>query len=293
MLPTVTRKRSAKPSVSIVGPGSLGTGLAVGLWRAGYEVRYIVTRAGGKGGIAARTLSRRVKGKHVELGTQRLDTDIVWLTVPDDSIEPVAMELAESQSWRRTVVFHSSGALSSEELSALWEKGALVASVHPMMTFVRGVKASWHGVAFAIEGDDEALWLAESIARDLGGRPLLLEKRNKALYHAFGSFASPMVIALMAAMEEVAEEAGIPKESAKHIVAPLLAQTLQNYMRGDAAGAFSGPLARGDVQTVRRHLAQLMRLPEARDVYLALARAAIKMLPVKNRAKLEGELKLR
>ena len=72
---------------------------------------------------------------------------------------------------------------------------------------------------------------------------------------------------------------------------PLLGETLNNYLRADAASAFSGPLVRGDVQTVRKHLAQLQRIPEARDVYVALAKAAIERLPVKNKEALKKELR--
>ena len=74
------------------------------------------------------------------------------------------------------------------------------------------------------------------------------------------------------------------------MAAPLLKQTLNNYLEHGAAAAFSGPLVRGDVATVRRHLAQLQAVPEAREAYLGLARAAVRFLPVKNRAKLQKEL---
>ncbi len=215
------------------------------------------------------------------------DTDIVWLTVPDDVIAEVAGQLAATQKWKGKIVFHSSGALTSEELAPLWEKGAAVASVHPLMTFVAGKKPSWRGVSFAIEGDDAAVRAATQIASDLGGRPFEIERRSKVLYHAFGAFASPLVIALMSAMEQVAEAAGIPPEKAKEMMQPLLAETLNNYLRADAASAFSGPLVRGDVKTVRKHLAALKRTPQARDVYVALASAAIESLPVKNKEALQ------
>ncbi len=289
--PGVAKKRSPKslPSISIIGPGNLGSALAVELARAGYPIRYIVRRAGSKV-TRPKVLARRVKAELVMLGEAPLDTDIVWITVPDDTIAAVAKQLAPSQVWKGRIVLHSSGALTSEELWSLWEKGASVASVHPMMTFVAGKKPSWHGVAFAIEGDEEAAKVAHSIASDLGGNPFEIEKHNKVLYHAFGSFASPLVIALMSAMEQVAEAAGVPSAKAKEMMVPLLRETLNNYLAKDAAGAFSGPLVRGDVKTVRKHLEQLKRVPEAREVYVALARAAIKRLPAKNREALGKEL---
>ena len=291
--PAVAKQRKIKPSISIVGPGNLGTALARALTDAGYRVPCIVGRAGSRAVLPAEKLARSVRARRVEAGSQRLETDVVWLTVPDDAIAPVARQLAATQPWQGIVVLHSSGALGADELSALARKGALVASVHPMMTFARGRKPQWKGVAFALEGDDNALRIAKRIVRDLGGEPFLVSRRDKTLYHAFASFASPLVIALMATMEQVAKKAGLPAGHAKLVVAPLLAQTIKNYMSGATAGALTGPLARGDVQTVSKHLAELKRLPEARNVYLALSEAAVELLAVKNRRGLLSALKQR
>lgn len=277
------------PAISIVGPGNLGSALAVDLTLRGYPVRHIVSRRA-LSHRPAKALARRINAAHLLIGTQPLETDIVWITVPDDAIATVAAQLAPSQPWKGKVVLHSSGALASDELSALKKKGASVASAHPMMTFIRGRRAQWRGVPFDIEGDAAAVEAAYSIASALGASPYILEKRHKALYHAFGSFASPLIIALMSAMEQVAEAAGIPSQKAKEMVWPLLSRTLDNYRKKDATRAFSGPLMRGDVKTVRRHLVQMKRTPEARAVYLTLARAAVELLPVKNRAALKKEL---
>jgi predicted short-subunit dehydrogenase-like oxidoreductase (DUF2520 family) len=285
----VAKKSTSKPTISIVGPGNLGSALAGELYRARYPINAVVSRSTSKI-THPKSLARRVKANLVAIGDRALDSDIVWLTVPDDAIANVAQQLAPSQSWKGKIIFHSSGALTSEELSPLKEKGAHVASIHPMMTFVAGKKPQWRGVAFAVEGDDDAVHAATQIAIDLGGAPFEIEKRNKVLYHAFGSFASPLVIALLATMEQVAEAAGIPPDKAKKMMLPLLGETLNNYLSQDAANAFSGPLVRGDVQTIRKHLTHLKRVPEARDVYLALARVAIKRLPVKNKEALRKEL---
>ncbi len=114
--------------------------------------------------------------------------------------------------------------------------------------------------------------LAKQIVEDLGGTTYAIKKRNKVLYHAFSSFASPLVIALMASLERVAKAAGIRPDNTKTMMVPLLLQTLRNYLQHDAASAFSGPLVRGDVATVRRHLEELKAVPEARAVYIALAK---------------------
>ena len=153
----------------------------------------------------------------------------------------------------------------------LRNKGARVASVHPMMTFVRGVVPQTAGVSFAVEGDAAAARLARDIVESLDANVLSIQKQNKVLYHVFGSFASPLVMALMATLEEVAQAAGIRRQDIKPVMVPLLWQTISNYLKHDAPTAFSGPLARGDVATVRKHLAELHKLPEARAVYVALS----------------------
>ncbi len=115
--------------------------------------------------------------------------------MPDDAIAEVARRLARSQDWKGRFVFHSSGALTSDELAPLRKQARRVASVHPMMTFVRGDAPEMAGVSFAVEGDAAAVRVARSIVEDLDASAFAIRKQNKVLYHVFGSFASPLVIA--------------------------------------------------------------------------------------------------
>jgi len=292
MLPAVPKPSgSQRPTITIVGPGNLGGALALTLSQVGYTVSAIVVRQRSTHIRQAKALARRMGGGLVLFGKQALVSDLVWITVPDDAIALVARALALSGAWKGRIVFHSSGALSSDELAPLRAQGARVASVHPMMTFVRGEVPLMAGVAFAIEGDPAAVRVAKSIVEDLGGNPFLIKKQNKTLYHAFGSFASPLLIALLASMEQVGIAAGIQKRDLKTVIAPLLEQTLRNYLRRHAAAAFTGPLARGDVATIRRHLLAMEKLPETRRVYVSLATAAARTLPVRNSKKIERELR--
>jgi predicted short-subunit dehydrogenase-like oxidoreductase (DUF2520 family) len=133
--------------------------------------------------------------------------------------------------------------------------------------------------------------MARRIARDLNARPFLIRKQDKPAYHAWGAFVSPLVIALMVTAEHVARAARISTKEARKKVLPILRQTLENYGRLGGAGALSGPLVRGDTQIVTKHLEILKKIPEAREVYLALARATLSYLPVGNRKKLQAILK--
>jgi predicted short-subunit dehydrogenase-like oxidoreductase (DUF2520 family) len=290
MLAAMRKSIAERRTVSIVGPGRLGSALAVHLARAGWEIRFLVVRSRKRLSRETVPLARRLKAKIVALGELPLDSDLVWITVPDDAIATVAAKLAATQKWRGRTVFHSSGALTSDVLSPLRAKGARVASVHPGMTFVRKSMPTLKGVPFAMEGDAAAVRLAKKIVTDVGGRAFKIRAENKVLYHAFDTFASPMVIALMTALEQVGKAAGIRPDDLRTMSGPLLRQTLENYLQHGPAAAFSGPLVRGDVATVRTHLTALGRVPEARDAYLALARAAVKFLPVKHRAGLRRQL---
>ncbi len=217
---------------------------------------------------------------------------MTWLAVPDDAIGSCATALSAGREWRGKVAFHSSGALSSDVLAPLRHSGAAVASIHPMMTFVRSANVptapaldTLRGVCFAVEGDARAVRVAGDIARDLGGEVLKLNAERKAAYHAFGAFLSPLLVAELTAAEEVARAAGISKVHAQRILRPIVLQTVNNYLANGGQKAFSGPLVRGDVETVKRHLASLHG--QALDVYVALARLAIRKLKVKNGQKMK------
>jgi predicted short-subunit dehydrogenase-like oxidoreductase (DUF2520 family) len=290
MLAAMRKATSKRVTVSLVGPGRLGSALAVNLARSGYRTEFLVTRPRKRVSRDVTKLARRLNAEVVALGEKTLDTGLVWITVPDDEIALVAAKLVAAQEWRGRTVFHSSGALTSEVLSPLRAKGAWVASVHPVMTFVGRSMPRLAGVSFGVEGDEEAVRLAKKVVRDLGGTAVLIKKQNKVLYHAFGTFASPMVIALMASLEQVGKAAGIKRSDIRTMTGPLLQQTLCNYLEHGAAAAFSGPLVRGDVATVRSHLAALQATPQAREAYVSLARAAIELLPMKNELDIAKEL---
>jgi predicted short-subunit dehydrogenase-like oxidoreductase (DUF2520 family) len=160
-----------------------------------------------------------------------------------------------------------------------------------MMTFVRGSQPSLAKVPFATEGDVAALRVARRMIEDLGGDAYSIRKKDKAAYHAWGTFASPLLTALLATTEQVAGLAGINRKAAQRRMIPILRQTLSNYAAFGAAGAFSGPIVRGDVDTVKRHLRVLRPMPATCEVYLSLAKAAVRYLPGKHKAALQKTLR--
>ena len=272
----------SKPSIAIVGAGALARALGPALRRAGYPVCDIIVRSLPESRTRGSKLALAT-GARLSTGTPaQIDSDILWICVTDDAIAATAKSLRGR--WNGNVALHSSGALTSDILAPLRRKGVHVASLHPMMTFVAASKPSLSGISFAVEGDRKAVALASRVARDLGGSVFPISKRGKTLYHAMGSFSSPLIVATLAMAERIGEAAGLPRRAVPRVLEPILRQTLDNYFRNGAGPAFSGPIVRGDIETVRRHLRELKKVPGAREIYVALARSAVKALPVRNRA---------
>ena len=270
-----------KPRIAIVGAGSLASFLAVALGESGYTISEIVSRGTTRSLRRAQSLARKV-GALAVTADAALTCDVLWFCVPDREIRGAADAMASAEKGRLQYAFHSSGALLGRELESLRKRGAAVASVHPLMTFVAGSRPSLDGVPFALEGDAGAVRQARRIVRDLGGESFVLAARSKAAYHAWATFTSPLWLAFLVTLEEAARTAGLKAKDACRMSLPILRQTLANYARLGPQHSFSGPIIRGDVGTVAKHLAVLRRQPRVRDVYTALARVATERLPAKN-----------
>jgi predicted short-subunit dehydrogenase-like oxidoreductase (DUF2520 family) len=315
-----------RPTVAIVGAGSLASFLAIALDRAGFEIKEIIARDLPGSLQHARSLAAKVGADAVTAHSASLEATVLWVCVPDREIHSAALGLADrlqilasanrraslkvkledrSKSGvkvklqagrpqagiRSRFAFHSSGALLSGELEPLRQLGIGTASVHPLMTFVRGARPSLADVPFAVEGDAAAKRVANQIVRKLGGKTFSLPAKRKSAYHAWATMTSPLFLAFLVTLEEAARAAGLTREQARGMSLPIIRQTLTNYSTLGSAQSFSGPLVRGDAETVARHLEELKKQPGAREVYLALARAALRGLPIKNREQLKRLLK--
>ncbi len=291
--PITGRTTTAKPTIAIVGAGSLASFLAVALNDAGFTITEIVARPSPQSRRKARKLAVRVGAQAVAASSAALDATLLWFCVPDREIRGAACVLADrlvaraAQNVKIRFALHSSGALSSRELAPLRTAGAKVASVHPLMTFVAGARPSLTGVPFAVEGDAAATRVASRIVRQLGGESFALPASRKAAYHAWATMTSPLLLAYLVTLEDAACAAGLSRQAARRASLPIIRQTLANYSRLGPARSFSGPLVRGDAATVAKHLAALQKHPGPREVYRALARAALRGLPVKNRDELK------
>lgn len=262
--------------VCIVGPGRLGTALATQLQRTYDCVDTIVAR---HSSIAkAIALAEKIDASAKEFDSADFDQTVTWLCVPDSAIATVAKNLAGRREWRGKIVLHSSGALSSDELKALHEKGAAVASVHPMMTFAPDVTPQLAGVVFALEGDPKAVEAARRLVSAVQGSEFVIAKENKVLYHAFGSFLAPLLLTTLTTAEKIGTQAGVPPKMLRAAMQRIVSQTVDNYFKLGGEAAFTGPFIRGDVDVVKKHMKALD--PTQREAYVALVRAALQYLPV-------------
>jgi predicted short-subunit dehydrogenase-like oxidoreductase (DUF2520 family) len=260
----------------IVGPGRLGTALATQLQRVYDCVDTIVAR---HSSIAkAIALAEKVDATAKELDAADFEQTVTWLCIPDAAIAPVAKTMAQRRDWRGKIVFHSSGALNSDELKPLRDKGATVASVHPMMTFAPDAKTPLTGVVFALEGDTKAVDAARRLVGALQGSEFVIAKENKVLYHAFGSFLAPLLVTTLFTGEKIGEQAGVPQKMLRAAMQRIVSQTIDNYFKLGAEASFTGPFVRGDVEVIRKHLAALDATQ--RDAYIGLVRAALQYLPI-------------
>ena len=259
-----TRDRSLK--IGIAGAGRLGTALALGLEAAGYRLTGV---AGPRTG-SAEALAARLSGAQPLPAPALAELcDLIFLTVPDGDIATTAASIP----WRPgQAAVHCSGALGLEALESAAAAGARIGSFHPLQSFPSpaGDASRFHGIVCGVEGAEPLGGRLERMAVALGATPVRLEGVDRALYHAAAVFASNYVVALAAAARRVWTMAGLPLESAQPALAPLLSGAAQSAETLALQHALTGPIARGDVDTVERHLAALASDSALRELYRRL-----------------------
>lgn len=263
---SAVRARDAR-RVSLVGPGRAGTAITLALARRGYTVSAVAGRTAGAPSTSA--ASARFDAPAVEVATAGRDAGLVIIATPDAAISDAAVALAPSLRPGALVV-HLSGARGLDELDALVQCRADVAvgALHPLQTLpsdaeraVAGLTGAWA----AVDGSERVV----DLATDLGLHPFRVADRGR--YHAAASVASNHVVALLGQLDRLAASAGVPLEA----FLPLVQASLDHAAALGPADALTGPVARGDVDTVRSHLDALP--PEEQSTYRALAREALRL----------------
>jgi len=254
--------------LGFIGAGPVGSTFGVRLSEQGYQVVGVadISRA------AAERFAKLVPGCGVFQKNQELAdaADLVFITTADDFISKVSSEL----KWRQgQVALHCSGASTLQSLEAARQQGALVGSIHPCQTFA-GIEQAIEnlpGSTFGIEAEEPVKTTLTEMARALKGDIVYLTSEDKVLYHAAAAIACNYFTTIVKLATGLWENFG--KTSADGIKAymPLLRGTLTNIETVGFPKCLTGPIARGDVATIRRHLAALEKsAPELLPLYREL-----------------------
>jgi predicted short-subunit dehydrogenase-like oxidoreductase (DUF2520 family) len=260
-------------TVGVIGPGRAGVGLALALARVGYQVRLHGRRAK----LVPKPLTLTVGPEDRPPGWIA-EAGVVVLAVRDDAIRSLAERLQQQRAiGPEHVVLHLSGVQGQEALGPLVSSQAALGSLHPLQTIAEPERAPERlkGAWAAVEGMPRAVEAAERLARDAGMRPFRVTAKAKPVYHAGAVFASNYFVVVEAVAQRLLRHAGLTDDEAWEALRPLVAGTLENLTREGPAAALTGPVARGDVDTIARHLASLT-LDDA-NLYRSLGRAALEL----------------
>ena len=267
------------PKIIMIGPGRLGTALAIALQHAGHQIL---------GALAQSTHSESSERfvrltntsvypmqnllSHLELIEA---ADAVLITVPDKAVSFIAQTLGNTKThWTGQMVLHTAGALSSAVLQPLREQGAATASMHPLQTFADPLLGSTRlsGTTFSLEGDAAAVEFASDLVKDLKGLPVVISAEDRPRYHAAAVLASNAIVALVSVASDLLM---IP--DALPALLPLMRGAMENLESLGLPKALTGPVDRNDQSTLLSHLQALQDNPTALQVYCALGEATVQV----------------
>ena len=259
--------------IGIIGTGRVAAALARGF--AAHSVNPVCVLGRSQQRVAA--FSNEISGTGVVEDNAALlaQCDVIAIEVADDALATVVAGLAQTKTSVRSApfVFHVSGRSGVSILAPLAVLGAEIAAIHPVMTFTGDGESEVRrmaGARFAVtSGSAVAKTMADQIVRLLGGVPVEIAEQHRALYHAGLSHAANHLVTLLAGSTRALAMAGVDDPAA--LLGPLVRAALENSL-AHGFSALSGPLRRGDVQTIRQHLDALTRdCPELLPAYRTMA----------------------
>ena len=244
-------------SVTIIGTGAVGSALLDFFTSNGYPV-----------------ISKLDKSSVLPDDESRFG-DVIFITTPDDVITTISENLARKEiRWREKTVVHCSGSLSSDQLSAIAATGAGTASMHPIQTFRKGDGADrFQGITVSLEGYTDAKALLKPLILHMKANPIDVTPGQKQALHIGAVFASNYLVSLLRTVEKYLDSEEI--EGGIEIMRPLIEQTVRNIFEMGTSEALTGPVSRGDVQTVESHLSRLIFYPDHQALYRQLGKIAL------------------
>ena len=257
--------------VGVIGLGRVGSALARGLERAGHEVVAIHA-------ISEASQSRAEKyfpaANICDSSSVVAQSDLVLLAVPDDELAALVQGIAEVHGFRtQQMVVHTSGRYGISVLAPAMLQGVHAMALHPAMTFIGSADdvERLQACPFAVTASDEALAMAQALVYELGGDPNIIAEVDRVRYHAALSHGANHLTTLISQSTAMLSDVGI--ENPATFITPLVFAATENVLQRGIA-ALTGPISRGDSETLRAHIAELP-LGVERDTYVALAHATI------------------
>lgn len=284
-----------KPSVSLIGAGAAGSALLLALKRSGHSVAAISSRSE----QSARRCAELVGGADVTTDNAAASQrgEIVVIATPDGAIGRVCRDLVQRQGIRPgQLVLHLSGALGAAELEPAAALGADTCALHPIQTLVEPeqgadlLRSAW----FCLEGAPDGIERARELAMTLSGRVFTLDAAHKPLYHAALCVSSNYLIVIENIAAEMLQSAGLERSVALQALLPLIRGAAENLARSGLPDALTGPISRGDIRTIERHLEALEQgSSDHARIYRQLGRAALQLAREKGQLSASGEGVLR
>ncbi|MDP2730692.1 MAG: DUF2520 domain-containing protein [Dehalococcoidales bacterium] len=267
--------------LGFIGAGTVGTALAIRLSEKGYQVVAVSSRSQS----SAEKLAQAIKGCHAVNSNQAVAdaAELVFITTPDGAIPLVASEV----KWHAGQnVAHCSGADSTATLEPARKAGARVGAFHPLQTFASVQQAidNIPGSTFAIEAKEPLLTSLKEMTDALNGRWIELKAGDKVAYHAAAVIACNYLVTLVKLATDLWQTFNVPTNEASRALLPLLRGTINNIENVGIPQCLTGPIARGDSGTIKKHLDALEKVaPSVLSTYRELGRQTIPIALAKGR----------
>lgn len=265
--------------VACIGPGRVGSALVRALAAAGFPIALIGPRGAASEALASEVGAETMDAPYAGLGER---ARLIVVTTPDDAIGAVAGEIAGAGELRpgAALVHASATELSGTLAGDAARRDLLYLSLHPFKPFAdrgRGPE-HFHGVFLAVEGEGAARELGHELARLIGGRGIDLSPESKALYHAAGILSATGAMALARAATIIASLIGLEEAFVSEAILPGMHAAVDIAGEQGLPEGLTGPVSRGDVRVVARHLDALRQhAPELVPLYLEVARLNLRM----------------
>lgn len=243
--------------IGFIGAGKVGTSFGAYLYKKGFNVIGYYSRTFNSAENAIKYSRGKAFNNIKDLAKL---ADMIFITTNDDNITKVCQGLVQEDCLKEgQVLIHMSGASSSRALKSAKKKGCSIYSMHPLQAFAsveRAVK-DLENTVFSIEGDGDRIHLLEEILKTTGNKYFKLTSQQKTIYHATACVVSNYLVTLMDYGLSLFESIGIEKNEGYKALYPLIEGTIKNIYSLGTDKALTGPIARGDIQTIEKHLKSL------------------------------------